>query len=155
MNTKCRLYIAYGSNLNLEQMAHRCPTAEVVGTATLRGWRLWFRGGNGGAVATVERERGCEVPVLIWRIQPQDERALDRYEGWPHLYHKETLRLTVNGRRVYAMVYIMNEARYPYGTPSLGYLDTIREGYESAGFDSGILAKAVSDSKEAAEWTKL
>ena len=155
MKPKSKFYIAYGSNLNLEQMAHRCPTAEVVGAATLRGWRLWFRGGNGGAVATVERERGCEVPVLVWRIQPQDERALDRYEGWPHLYRKETLRITMNGRRVYAMVYIMNEARYPYGTPSLGYLDTIREGYESAGFDSGILAKAVSDSKEAAEWTKL
>ena len=150
MKPNSRLYIAYGSNLNLEQMAHRCPTAEVVGAATLRGWRLWFRGGNGSAVVTVERERGCEVPVLVWRIQPQDERALDRYEGWPHLYRKETLRITMNGRRVYAMVYIMNEARYPYGTPSLGYLDTIREGYESAGFDSGILAKAVSDSKEAA-----
>ena len=131
-------------------MAHRCPTAEVVGTAVLRNWKLWFRGGNGGAVATVKRERGREVPVLVWRIQPQDERALDRYEGWPFLYRKETLRITVNGRRVYAMIYIMNEARYSYGTPSLGYLNTIREGYESAGFDSGILAKAVSDSKEAA-----
>ena len=151
MKPKSRLYIAYGSNLNLEQMAHRCPTAEVVGTAVLRNWKLWFRGGNGGAVATVKRERGREVPVLVWRIQPQDERALDRYEGWPHLYRKETLRLTVNGRRVYAMIYIMNEARYPYGAPSLGYLITIREGYESAGFDNDILTKAVRDSKEAAE----
>ena len=61
----------------------------------------------------------------------------------------------MNGRRVYAMVYIMNEAGHPYGTPSLGYLNTIREGYKSAGFDGNILAKAVSDSKEAAEWTKL
>lgn len=40
---KDRLYIAYGSNLNLEQMKHRCPTAEVVGAAELRNWRLWFR----------------------------------------------------------------------------------------------------------------
>ena len=73
MNTKCRLYIAYGSNLNLEQMKHRCPTAEVVGTAELKNWRLWFRGGNHSAVATIERERGFKVPVLIWRIQPEDE----------------------------------------------------------------------------------
>ena len=43
MNTNDRLYIAYGSNLNLEQMKRRCPTAEVVGTAELRNWRLWFR----------------------------------------------------------------------------------------------------------------
>lgn len=64
MNTKDRLYIAYGSNLNLEQMKHRCPTAEVVGTAELKNWRLWFRGGNHSAVATIERERGFTVPVL-------------------------------------------------------------------------------------------
>lgn len=153
MKPKDRLYIAYGSNLNLEQMEHRCPTAEVVGTAVLRDWRLWFRGGNGGAVATVEREKGWKVPVLIWKIQPQDERALDRYEGFPFLYRKETLRLTVNGKRVRAMVYIMNEKGRPYGTPSAGYLDTIRKGYESAGFDSSILAHAVKDS-EVQEWTK-
>ena len=47
---KERLYIAYGSNLNLEQMAHRCPTAQAVGTATLKNWRLMFY-----SVATIER----------------------------------------------------------------------------------------------------
>ncbi len=152
---KDRLYIAYGSNLNLEQMKHRCPTAEVVGAATLKNWRLWFRGGNGGAVATIERKRGQRVPVLIWRIQPQDELALDRYEGWPYLYRKETLRLTVNGRRVYAMAYIMNEKGHLYGEPAMGYLDIIREGYESAGFNSNILTEAVKSSKEALRWTQL
>lgn len=146
---KERLYIAYGSNLNLQQMKQRCPTAEVVGTSVLRNWKLWFRGANGGAVATVEREIGCEVPVLIWRIQPQNEQALDRYEGWPHLYRKETLRVSVNGRRVRAMIYIMNEAGHPYGTPSMSYLCTIIEGYQTAGFDSTALVEAVYNSKEA------
>ncbi len=146
---KERLYIAYGSNLNLQQMKHRCPTAEVMGTSILRNWRLWFRGENGHAVATVEREQGCEVPVLVWRIQDQDEQALDRYEGWPHLYHKETLHLTMNGRQVRAMIYIMNEAGHHYGIPSMGYLYTIIEGYQSAGFDSKTLVEAVYYSKEA------
>lgn len=149
VNSKGRLYIAYGSNLNLEQMKHRCPTAEVVGVAELRNWRLWFRGGDHSAVATIKRERGFKVPVLVWRIQPQDELALDRYEGWPHLYRKETLRLTVNGKRVYAMVYIMNAARHPYGTPSMGYLCTINAGYQTAGFDNNVLIEAVNNSKEA------
>ena len=107
--SKYRYYIAYGSNLNLEQMAQRCPTAYVVGSTTLKNWRLLFRDAAHTAVATVERAPGCAVPVLIWRIQPGDERALDRYEGWPRLYRKEILRITVNGRRVYAMIYIMNE----------------------------------------------
>lgn len=147
--SKERLCIAYGSNLNLEQMQHRCPTAEAVGTSVLRGWRLRFRGEAYSAVATIERSKGSEVPVLIWRLQPRDELALDRYEGFPFLYRKETLRLTVNGKQVYAMVYIMNKAGRPYGAPALGYFNTIREGYKSAGFDLDILYSAASASKEA------
>lgn len=30
-----KYYLAYGSNLNLEHMAHRCPNAKVVGTTIL------------------------------------------------------------------------------------------------------------------------
>lgn len=145
--SKRRLYVAYGSNLNLEQMAHRCPTAKVVGAATLRGWRLMFRGGQ-GSVATVERAKGRSVPVLVWEIQPQDELALDRYEGWPHLYRKEAVRVRVNGQRVRAMIYIMNEQGHPYGLPSRCYLNTILEGYKSAGFDTDTLYTAVRQSSE-------
>lgn len=36
MNRKSTLYIAYGSNLNLPQMANRCPTAEVVGGKSVK-----------------------------------------------------------------------------------------------------------------------
>lgn len=142
-----KLYIAYGSNLNVEQMARRCPTAKIVGTATLHNWRLWFRGGKHSAVATVEREHGYKVPVLIWQLQTEDESALDVYEGWPHLYRKETLRITMDGKRVSAMIYIMNEIGYTYGLPSLSYFETIMEGYNSAGFDVNILHQAVDDSR--------
>ena len=147
-----KFYIAYGSNLNLEQMSRRCPTAHVVGAATLHNWKLMFRGGSHSAVATIERKIGSKVPVLVWKIQPRDEHSLDSYEGWPYLYRKETLRLTVHGRRVYAMAYIMNEKGRPYGIPSDYYFDTIWMGYKSAGFDTRILQNAVIDSKEAAKW---
>lgn len=30
-----KLYIAYGSNLNLKQMKYRCPTAKLVGKGTI------------------------------------------------------------------------------------------------------------------------
>ncbi|MDE7415067.1 MAG: gamma-glutamylcyclotransferase [Lachnospiraceae bacterium] len=143
---KERLYIAYGSNLNLEQMRHRCPTAEVVGRSLLKNWRLMFRGNNGAAVATIERSTGDNVPILVWRLRPQDEQALDRYEGWPYLYRKETIRLTLENRRVSAMVYIMNEKDHHYGLPSSAYFETIVTGYRSAGFDENILHRAVCDS---------
>ena len=35
-------YFAYGSNLNFEQMAYRCPEATVVGTAKLDGYEIGF-----------------------------------------------------------------------------------------------------------------
>lgn len=134
------LYIAYGSNLNLAQMAGRCPTAEVVGKAMLRGWRLAFR-----SVATIERCAGYNVPVLVWKLQPQDEHALDRYEGWPHLYYKETLKISLGGKRRTAMVYIMNGNSHPYSPPARSYMRTILSGYESAGFDPGILYQAAGE----------
>lgn len=151
---KERLYIAYGSNLNLEQMRRRCPTAEVVGKSTLHGWRLRFRGGAHSAVATIEKSKDFSVPVLVWQIQPGDELALDRYEGFPFLYRKEMLRLIVEGKKVSAMVYIMNNVGRPYGIPSVGYYDTIFQGYQSAGFDTEILSQAAQASKGGSTWTK-
>ena len=47
MNEKT-LYFAYGSNLNLDQMARRCPDAEPVGRVRLDGYRLAFRRTGGG-----------------------------------------------------------------------------------------------------------
>ena len=142
-----KLYLAYCSNLNLEQMANRCPTAKVVGNSKINGYRLLFRGAHAGAVATIEPFKGESVPVLAWEITPADEAALDRYEGWPFLYRKETIKVRLNGKTVQAMVYIMNEGR-PLGQPSCYYYSTILDGYKSAGFDVEILRKAVADSFE-------
>ena len=83
MNEKQRLYIAYGSNLNLEQMAFRCPTAKVVGKSELKDYELLFRGGRRGAVATVEPKEGSTVPVLIWEIQNRDRHRWIFMKGIP------------------------------------------------------------------------
>lgn len=136
------IYLAYGSNLNLEQMARRCPTARVLGPAKLKGYTLTFRGLNGGAVANIEPDVTGVVPVLLWDIQPTDEAALDRYEGFPILYRKETVTVLLEGARVRAMVYVMNEGK-PLGAPNGRYYDIIRKGYRQAGFDVGVLDRAV------------
>ena len=137
------LYLAYGSNLNLEQMRLRCPAAKIVGTSILNGWHLTFRGGENMAVATVEQKKDGKVPVLVWKLTPADERALDYYEGFPYLYRKQTLRITLDGERINAFTYIMNEFRHPYNKPSIGYLSIVREGYRNAKFDTDFLRRAV------------
>lgn len=143
------LYIAYGSNLNLPQMANRCPTAKVVGVSQIKDYELLFRGGRHSAVATVEPLKGGCVPVLLWALKEKDLQSLDHYEGYPRLYRKEILDVELKGKTVPAMVYIMNDG-YPLGTPSDYYLNAIMEGYESAGFDTEILDHAVEKSIELA-----
>lgn len=144
-NKKC--YIAYGSNLNLPQMAERCPTAKVLGASSMKDWQLLFRGPHGGAVATVEPYKGSSVPVLVWEISETDENALDRYEGWPYLYRKEIVKIKLGRKTIEALVYLMIEGK-PLNQPSSYYYSVIYDGYKSAGFDIEILKKATMDSLE-------
>lgn len=72
-----QLYIAYGSNINLEQMAYRCPRSKVVGTSEIKDYELEFRG-----VATIVPQKGASVPVLIWELDERDLPSLNRYEGY-------------------------------------------------------------------------
>jgi hypothetical protein len=145
--SKKRLYIAYGSNLNLPQMALRCPTAKPVGTSELKDHELLFRGSRRGGVATVEPREGSFVPVLVWGIKLKDEIALDRYEGYPNLYGKRMMDIELSGRAVSAMVYVMTPG-HNAGFPSQYYLDVIAEGYKSAGFDLAILDAAVDRTEQ-------
>jgi len=131
-----RYYIAYGSNMNTEQMAVRCPTAKVVGTATLNGWRLQFNG-----VATIVPESGASTPVVVWSIEDADERSLDRYEGFPCFYYKKYLTVELNDKRLTAMVYVMM-AGHAEAEPSEYYYNSIERGYKSAGICDGTLAAA-------------
>ncbi len=153
---KKRLYLAYGSNINLPQMAHRCPTAKPVGTAVLNNYELLFRGGKRGGVATVEPREGSSVPVLLWQLRLNDEASLDRYEGYPKSYGKRMMDVEMNGRPVTAMVYVMAPGR-DAAYPSEQYLNTIAEGYKSAGFDLAVLDAAIERTEEimAAEMEQL
>ncbi|WP_313232623.1 gamma-glutamylcyclotransferase family protein [Tissierella praeacuta] len=137
-----KLYIAYGSNLNLNQMKHRCPTARVIGTSELKDYELVFRGSRHNAVATVEPCKGSTVPVLLWSIKPDDEKALDRYEGYPSFYDKAVVDINIGDHKTTAMIYIMT-AGHRLGNPSENYLKTIEEGYIDAGFDTNILHNAI------------
>ena len=142
-----KLYIAYGSNLNLSQMKKRCPTARVIGRSEIKDYELVFKGSRSSGVATIEPCEGSVVPVLVWDIKDEDEKALDRYEGYPNLYGKEEMKITLDDNPIPAMVYIMTPG-HKYGSPSEFYLETIEDGYRDSGFDTELLYKAVEKSTE-------
>ena len=150
-----KLYVAYGSNLNLEQMRNRCPTAKFVGTGFVENHALQFKGALHNAHATIEPKEGASVPVGVWSIQKRDESHLDMYEGYhPRgycYYNKEQIPVEMDdGSSLTGMVYIM-DPRMDFGNPSKSYYDIVRQGYEDCGLDTNVLDKAVSDSMDLAQ----
>ena len=127
-------YIAYGSNMVAEQLAHRCPNARLLGTGWLLNHRLEFY-----LHATVERSRahGASVPVAVWEIDADDERSLDRYEGFPTYYTKHRRKVLMDdGSEIEGMVYIMNMIR-PL-IPHASYYNGIHAAYQKLGLSSEI-----------------
>ncbi len=146
--TRSRVYGAYGSNMNVQQMSLRCPKARVIGTGTLKNYRLTFRGVSHG-VANVERRRGGRVPIVLWEITPECEHALDVYEGFPRLYIKRMVDILTSDRHVVrAMVYVMAE-QYEQcpAYPSSTYLRTIWQGYLANGIALAPLQAAIAENE--------
>ena len=151
-----KIYLAYGSNLNVAQMAIRCPSAKVAGYGFLRDTRLLFKGSKTGAYLTIEPYRGENVPVGAWRVSKADEAALDRYEGFPKFYRKVTTTIALTGtdgvtRQTKAFYYTMRHGAQP-GLPSEWYYDVCRRGYYDFGFDEKTLFDAVSATRKAMEY---
>lgn len=147
-----RYYIAYGSNLNIPQMRMRCPGARIIGTSVIKDYQLLFKGSKTGSYLTIEPMEGAEVPVVIWEVTETDEKALDRYEGYPNFYYKKEMTLDIKGirtgkvRRRDAFVYIMHEER-ELGIPSWYYVNTCLDGYRAFGFDEKYLFDAIRISR--------
>lgn len=129
-----KYYLAYGSNLNMEQMSRRCPGALPVGAAVIKDYELVFRRGY----LTIEPKKGSSVPVGIWKISAENEKALDRYEGFPKFYIKKEFDI--------GMAYIMVDG-HPIQAPSDGYFTTVYHGYKEFGLDPDPLIRAYEKAK--------
>ena len=126
-----KLYFAYGSNLNHSSMATRCPNAKHLGAMYIPNWKLVFR-----HVADIVPSYDKEdlLPVGVWEITEDCEKALDFYEGYPTLYGK----VKVNG----IMTYKMNNNK-DILPPSSSYFHTILEGYTNFGLNPSHLYDAL------------
>lgn len=130
-----KLYVAYGSNLHKGQMNYRCKDAVEVGTGVVKDYELLFKGSKTGAYATIEKKEGSIVPVLVWGISEDDEKSLDRYEGYPVFYYKKDIEVMMDsGEVIEGMVYIMDETR-KIGIPSKEYYNVIIKSYKRLNFN--------------------
>jgi gamma-glutamylcyclotransferase (GGCT)/AIG2-like uncharacterized protein YtfP len=136
------LYAAYGSNLDPQQMAARCPHSPLRGTGWLVGWRLTF-GGEGwdGALPTVVEARPDDhVFVAVYDVTPADETDLDEWESASSgLYRKVRVRVdTMDGEQL-AWVYVLND--FEGGTPSARTLGLVADAAQASGAPADYLAE--------------
>ncbi|MCK0527778.1 DUF4314 domain-containing protein [Veillonella sp. KGMB01456] len=141
-----KYYIAYGSNMDEQQMAVRCRDAGLVGTGFIQGYELLFKGSLTGCYATIEPKEESTVPVTVWAISKADEKRLDRYEGFPTFYYKKDIEVQMKDGAITGLVYIMHEDRH-CGMPFPWYYEQMERDYRKFGFDRVILKKALEASK--------
>lgn len=85
-------------------MRERVPSAQVVGPARLRGFRLACdkRGADGSGKANLHPHAGSLVWGVVYRLDPADWSALDACET---LYQRVAVRVEADGRELAAQSY--------------------------------------------------
>ena len=122
------LYFAYGANMDVAEMALRCPISRLVGGGRLPRHRfIIMREGY----ASVVRDPTRTVWGVLWALAPDDIPALDRYEGVAGgLYAKATLPVTTAAGVKRALIYLGRSKAS--GRPRPGYLDAVLAAAEAA-----------------------
>src|SRR5271165_4717350 len=127
------LYFAYGSNMDVEAMARRCPRSKLVGLARLECHRLAVM--REGWLTAVRAPRSA-VHGLLWDLALGDVPALDRYEGLAKgVYAKAVQPVVAAGGAKRALVYFGANAGPGMAKPD--YLAAVLSAARACGLPAG------------------
>jgi len=130
-------YFAYGSNMNLDQMAMRCPGAEVGPVARLGGWKYFI---NGNGYAGIEQDDNSEVLGCLWTLKDKHWKALDHYEGVAGGYYERLeMDLELLGDQSTVRCWVYLSCNYEYGVPTARYQQVVVEGARQVGLPADYL----------------
>ncbi len=136
--------IAYGSNISSELLKEHCKDVTYVCKGTLKNYSLSFKTvDNVRSFASIEKEIGSEVPIVIYKISKKDSIKLDQYEEVEYgLYYKKRKIVFMNKRIYWPVMYIMNKESKSM-KPSKDYLDKLYLGYKEYDLDTSYIEKAL------------
>jgi gamma-glutamylcyclotransferase len=94
-------YFAFGSNMLLERLEKRVPSARVLGTATLGGYALRFnklsKDGSGKANIVPSADPRAVVHGVLYHLDDDERPGLDKAEGLGNGYQVRDLRVRRDG----------------------------------------------------------
>jgi len=141
---RARLYFAYGSNLHPVRLGKRCPSAQLVGSGQLSGWRMEFRkrgrdgSAKGDAVWTGRPED--HLWFAAYELRPADKAHLDAVEGVGQGYREEPV--CARGTDLPSFLYVAEAAAVDAGlVPFDWYHAMVVAGATFHGFPQAYLAE--------------
>lgn len=136
--SKKSYYLAYGSNLNLNKMKDRAPSAKKVGSTILKGYKL-----KSYKYLDLKKDPSSLALVGVFSYDLKDEILLDKYEDYPRLYHKEEIPFLLDNKYQIGLIYFMNT---PDDTkPSQEYVKECLEGYRDFSFPEDKLLEVFKE----------
>ncbi|HHJ39533.1 MAG: hypothetical protein AXA67_09470 [Methylothermaceae bacteria B42] len=104
------LYFAYGSNLHPYRLKARVPSAELLGMATLAGYRLNFhkQGADGSGKCNLQYTGQGQVIGALYRFPKHHKRILDNYESG---YQTHPVTVTWEGNTLTSFTYIAHPGK--------------------------------------------
>ncbi|RQR59360.1 gamma-glutamylcyclotransferase [Burkholderia sp. Bp9125] len=111
------LYFAYGSNMSVERLVSRTPSARVVAIGYVPGHRLVFdkfsrKDGSGKCDCERTDDGNDSVCGVLYAITETDRRALDKAEGAGYGYEPRQVDVETEQGAVLALTYIATDKRH-------------------------------------------
>lgn len=136
-------YFAYGHNTQSEAMKHRCPGAELIGTAILKNFQLSFK-----HFSNIENHDGASITGVLWKISDDDLQALDDDEGLHSHYNRIPVEVHTKKKAYRATTYIMDPLYDPHSVPEKSYIRNVASGYAEHGIPLAQISDALHDAKD-------
>lgn len=113
MSADTFITFAYGSNMQTARLRERCPSAQPLGVAELPGfdlrWHKKSKDGSGKCDIVKAGEPGATVLGVLYQIDRDDKRALDRAEGLGNGYAETDIEVYRGPDLVTAKAYIATD----------------------------------------------
>ena len=115
-------YFAYGTNLNKRIFLKKFKDAKIIKKYTLKNFEVVFR--TKYVIPDLQKKLNSKARGLIYKINKDIEKKLDRYEDYPRLYLKKYFKY---GKKK-IMFYYMRKKSSPI-KPRGYYFKIMMDGY--------------------------
>ena len=120
-------YFAYGTNLNKKIFLKKFKKARVIKKYSLNNFKVVFR--TKYKIPDLKRKLNSKVLGVIYKINKDIEKKLDKYEEYPKIYIKKYLKYKNNK----IMFYFMKK-KSPEVKPIGYYFKIMMQGYRQNNF---------------------